>query len=307
MSEQTKLKPAINEFKIEGILSEKDLEVKQFGKDKIVTGKLKIKTDEHSEHIVDVYAGEKTKNGTDNPAYKGLLTVMNDYNAIADVGKDNADKVRITSGQIGRNEYYIGSGELRSYIKYSTMYVNRVRENEVFEPHATFEIETYITGIYPEIKDDEETGRIIIKGLTPVYGKSVIVPLDFIIEANNTNAIDFIEQEYEVGDTVKLYGKVINSLIVEKTVEAMAFGEDIEKIKKTTVRELVVTSGTYPYEEEMPNYYTKEIIQKALVERESYLKEMKEKNENKNKTKNTGNFSTNVGFGSSASSYDIPF
>lgn len=182
------LREALNEVFIEGILKEKTLELAtidvQGKKADVIRGELVISDKENSEHRVRVFANKLTKEGKENSVYKGLKTVMDEYVSVAEALKlgqtaEAADKVRITKGKIGLNEYYTPNGELRSFPIVTTNFVNRVKDG-TYNPKAEFTLEIYFDNILPEIKDNEETGRLIVKGIVPVYGGEVI-PLTFIV------------------------------------------------------------------------------------------------------------------------------
>ena len=312
---QNQLLQAENRIEIEGILVEKDLKIKPISRqgkqEEAITGKLDIKTGDNSIHTVEVFSYLKKNDGGENGIAKGLITIMNEYKAVAQegVGEANADKVRVKLGDLRKNEYYGQDGQLKSYNQYSASIIERVRPDEEFNPRAKFEVEVYIQAVNPEIKNDEETGRVIIKGLVPLYGGK-IVPMDFTVA--NEKAVKYIENNYEAGNTVKLFGEIVNTVIVEKIVEEAAFGEDNEKIKTTTTRELLVTGGLAPYDEENPRAYSSELIKKALVERDTYLDELKRKSEEKKESVNpadAGGFNVDEGDAPSSKgdSYSIPF
>lgn len=313
MTTTNNIPEADNSIEIEGVLLEKDMEYTEVRGKEAIRGKLSIRTDENSVHTVEVFSylktiDSKTKQERDNGIGKGLVTVKDTFKAVADegVGEDNADKVRVDMGSIRKNEYYGRDGQLKSYNQYSAQFINRVKAGEEYDPRAKFGIETYIQNVIPEIRGDEETGRLIINGLVPLYGGK-IVPIDFVVE--NEKAVAYIEQNYEVGNTVKIFGRIVNTIQTVKTVEEVAFGDDVETIKEYTVRELLVTGGTPPYDEENPHAYTTEQIQKALVERETELAEKKAKAQSKSSNKSSSSKSGAEGFSvaGKAESLDIPF
>src|SRR5690606_2861165 len=132
-----------------------------------------------------------------------------------------------------------------------------------------------------------ETGRAILEGYIPLYGGKVI-PFSFFV---NKEGSEYVQDNYEAGNTVFVCGDIINfkEKIVRKT-EA-AFGKDKETITYNTTREYVVSGGEEPYDEENVKHYDGELIKKALVERETYLNELKNKNNNKPSEKtNKGGF-----------------
>ncbi|MGM7720647.1 hypothetical protein [Metabacillus sp. Hm71] len=293
MSEnQTVLREAENKVIIEGTLLEKRLEEKEFngqnGKRNAITGELDIETAENEVHTVRVFSFEKKADGSDNGIFKGLKTVDNEYKSVADNGREEADKVRITQGQIGLNEYYGQDGMLRSFPQISANFINRVQAGEEFEPKAEFEVEAFIKSVSPEVKNEEETGRVKVEAIIPAYGGKV---LPFSLMAP-VEAAEYIEDNYEPGSTAKIYGDIINFKEKKIVLEDVAFGKPKEKVTYNTVREYLITGGSEPYEEENNKAYDVELIKKALTEREIYLAELKAKKDQPKQEEKKGGFNT---------------
>lgn len=271
------LREADNAIVMEGVVAEKKIEVRAEKQD--ITGEIDIRTDENSIHTVRLYAKQFKKDGTENSIYKGIETIMNEYQAIANVGEENADKVRIIGAKLGVNEYYGQDGKLRTFPSISSNFVNRLKPTDTFEAKAEFDIEVFINKLEEELdKEQNETGRLIIEAVVPVYGGKII-PQKFVVA--NPDAVQYIQSNYEIGSTVRLYGELVNSVVTEEVEKPVAFGKPKKEIKRTTVRELVVTGGSEPYEEESALAYNIEDIKKAYVERNTYLEELKKKSEEK--------------------------
>ena len=287
------LREALNEVFIEGILKEKTLELTtinvQGKKADVIRGELVISDKENSEHRVRVFSNKLTKEGKENSVYKGLKTVMDEYVSVAEALKlgqtaEAADKVRITKGKIGLNEYYTPNGELRSFPIVTTNFVNRVKDG-TYNPKAEFSLEMYFDNILPEIKDNEETGRLIVKGIVPVYGGEVI-PLTFIVA--DEDAVNYIQTNYEKGKTGKVWGELVNTVEITKIVE-QGFGKAKEKIVTKIINELVITGGEEDqYNEDDERSYSTDLIKKAMAERDIKLDELlKNSDGKKTKTNNT--------------------
>ncbi|MGG1444919.1 hypothetical protein ABE354_23290 [Brevibacillus laterosporus] len=278
MSEnQTTLREAVNEATIEGVLQELRIEEKTVGDKLAVTGELDIKTDENSVHTVNIFAYKFNKEGKESGIYKGLNTVKAEYKSIASYSEDEADKVSITAGKLGVNEYF-AQEELKTYPQLSTNFINRLKPNDEYKPRAEFEVEVYIRSVKDEIKNDEETGRVLVDTYIPVYGGKVI-PFKFVV--NDPHAAEYVKDNYEPGTTATLYGDIINQVHIKTKRVEVGFGKPQEKITRTSVREYVITGGSDPYDEDDTKAYKKEIIKKAVTEREVYLEEKKNKKESK--------------------------
>jgi hypothetical protein len=307
MAEQN-VRQADNKVVVEGILAEKRIEVKTSQKnEKFITGDLDIQVSENEVHTVSVFSKELKKDGSENGVFKGLETVMNEYKSIADVGIEEADKVRVTNGDIRLNEYYGQDEQLKSYPQINTNFINRVQAGEEFNPRAEFEVEVVVRNVKPETnKEAEETGRAVLEGYIPLFGGRVI-PFTFTV---GEEGAEYVQDNYESGNTVFVYGQIVNfkEKIVKKT-EA-AFGKDKETITYNTVREYLITGGGEPYDEENTKAYDIELIQKALVERETYLTEMKNRKQENKKEENKGGFGSKAGGDKKKPAFDkdkLPF
>lgn len=302
MTEQNILREALNRVTIEGVL----LEVRhQEWKNKNgLNIELDIEVAENEVHTVKGMSGYKKKDGSDNANAKGYLTIINEYLTVAKHGRDQADKVRITQGKIGLNEYYGQDGMLKSYPELSTNFVNRVAASDDYDPRAEFEVEIFVKSVVPEIRNDDETGRVKVNAIIPLYGGKVI-PFEFIV---GEDGAEFVTDNYEVGSTTKVFGDIVNFKEVTEMEVPVAFGKPQKKITTKTIREYLITSGSDPYEEENVNSYQVENIQKAMVERETYLLELKSGSNNNNKQEEKkGGFGSKTPAGDKSKKPALPF
>ena len=263
------LREAANVVMVEGILTENRLDFRNIASGKAIGGDLLLQVSQSNIVPINFFAAEKKKSGGKNKIYESLLTVKDDFKSAAKHGNADADKIRLTNARLESNEFYSAAGNLISTFRVRSNFVNRVTGD--FEPGISFQVEAYIQGITEEIVNDEVTGRLVIKGIVPMYGGRISLLTFFVEEANG---IKYIQDNYSVGDTVKLAG-VINNHVekVEKT-EEMEFGDDIVNTYQKVKRELIVTRGSKPYEE---NTFDTDLIKKAMVDREAELKNAKEK------------------------------
>jgi hypothetical protein len=277
----TLLREADNKVIIEGIVSEINIEIKQVQGKEAITGDIVIQTGENSIHTVDVFAYKLKKDGNDNSVFKGLTTIMDDYKSIAKYGKEEADKVRITGGKLVINDYYNPAGELKTIVKINTNFVNRLKAGEEFNPKAEFEAEVFIHKINDEVdkKTGDLTGRKIISGLVPIYDGKV-APMNFIVA--DKELVIAVDSMYEVGQTIKIYGDLINTVFTTTKVTAVAIGKPKEITTTITTREMIFTGGSEPYIEDSPLVFNIETIKNAMIVRAEYLEELKNKKSNNN-------------------------
>ena len=275
-----------NSVKIEGILSEIDLEAGSYNKDgktvEKIGGSIKVRVNQMlngAEVELDIpvymFANKLTNKGTPNPAYASIERVMNEYKSIAAVGIDAADRVRITGANIRMNEYYGQGDKLNSYPRINASFVTKVTDMSKYNPEATFSAIFAIGSMgYETDKDGVEVAdRYKIRGIMPQYGGSVDV-IDFF--ATSPNVIDAVSSYWEQGDTVKINGKLnFTSKTEEKLVE-VDFGEPRVERKTISVSELIITGGSQtPLEGDFA--FDMDEIQSALEARQARLAELKSK------------------------------
>ena len=273
---ETNLRQANAKANVEGILSEKNLEVKVDDGKARITGSLTIKTSDVNFITFGVNVNEKTNSGADNKCYAGMLTVMNDYKSIADVGEEAADRIRV-SGDINLFRGRDGSDR----IGYKSNFFNRVKANEEFNPHAEFTVEMYIAAITAEVDaNGEETGRTCVKGWVPTYNG--IEPISLVAEMDIGSQI---ETMFSVGQTVEFYGSIVNNRIETVREIPVAIGKPRVERKVTFKNDMLIEGASEAYEEgisaEKP--YDAATIKAAIQERENKIKEAKSQQANNNR------------------------
>ena len=279
---ETNLRQADAKVTVVGIVSDKKLEMKTENGVRTIEGTVTIKTADTNFVQVRVRCADKKKDGSENKTFAGVMTVMNEYKSIADVGEDEADRVR-TSGQINLFRNNQNGNEI---VSYTSNFFNRIKANQEFAPKAEFEVEMFIKTLVPEIdKEGEETGRYKIVGWVPTFNG--IEPLELIVPDELTDTVSNI---YEPKQTAKFYGDIVQNVTYETIEKPMAFGVKKET-KANFINELVVTGGSPVYDAETEEEavggnqipYNPDTIQAAIDERDRLIKEA----QNKPKTNTT--------------------
>ena len=282
------LREAKNNVVIEGILSETDIKIGSFLKNKgtaqehsvnSISGTIKVKVNQTIdgketplEIPIHIFAAEKTNKGNPNPAYQSVMDLKDNFKSIAACGsEDEADRIRITGARINMNEYWMDENTLISYPRITASFFRKVKKEEFVEK-ATFEVE-FVVGQKEYEVDAEgvESGRYKIKGIVPKYGGSVdIIPF----YAVNNKAIEVMSQYWNEGDTVSAVGKLLFSSKTEIIKQEVDFGEPIEKTRTINVSDLILTGGSQtPLEGDFA--YEKSAIDEALVQRKTRLEALK--------------------------------
>lgn len=290
------LRQAENNVRIEGILSEVDLEYGSFQKNnkavECIRGTINILVHQpingiptDNEIPVHMFAAKYKNNGEPNPAYESIERIKNEYKSIAAVnGEEEADRIRITGGSIRMNEYFNQNQQLVSFPRINTSFVTKVRKED-FKPEATFTVEMVVAnqGYKVDAEGNEVEPKVYeIKGIVPQFGEKVdIIP--FV--CSNENVINAVSTYWNENDTVKASGRLNFTSKTETFHEEVDFGEPIERQRTISVSEMIITGGSQtPLDGDFA--FDVEEIRQALTERKERLEEQKKKDaEKKNGSK----------------------
>lgn len=274
------LKEGTNKVTVIGVLSEKNLELKEYTnqqgeKVESIVGTISVRTGEHEVHQVRLRSNKFTKAGKENSLYKDYLTIQNETTSQADCAQsDNPDlkpDVVKVDGALVTNEYYGQDGQLRQFQQVQGKFVNRITDFTKEDMGAFFEVDTFIEKKRPEVdREGIETGRTILNTLIPSY--SSIFPFEFkVIEEGK----DYFEDSVEKNQTVKLYGQLLNKKIEHVKLVEAGFGDPIEEKTYDYVNEALVKTAAHPYEEDSAKAFKPELVKEALVKRDVYLEKQK--------------------------------
>lgn len=258
-TEQTSLRQAEAIVRVTGLVAENKLEQKKDkeGKD-IITGQLSIKVDDVTTIPIRAYAKAKTKDGNDNSVYKGLKTVIDTYKSIADVGEEEATKVRVSKGQLGHNMFVTKTGQVVEDYQLSSNFFTSDPKN--YEPKKEFEVELFVKNVRDEVVKGEPTGRAIIDGVLVMY-QGEVAPITLV--ANEDLAED-VKSEVSSGETRRFYGEIVNTAKEIKKEVHVAIGKPRTETTYEYKKELVITNVTEAYDD--TKAYPLETIKSAYAE-----------------------------------------
>lgn len=298
MSDNTTLRQANNKVELVGYLKKNELE---YSEDRnVILGSITIATDKNSDYIVNVYVNRITQDGSEASAFKGLETFIEGSKSIAQLLTDKCSEeeawakctcVSVNKGQLTKREYYDSENNLISHPSISSRFFNRV-DGENISAHASFDVECVIQSIKHEFKNQEPTGRLIVEVWIPSY-KGNIFSYTFIV---NEDLADDFESTYAVNNTCNIWGNLINSVEVSM-VRKQGIGAAKNDETRTYINEAVITGGIPPYEEESLNYYSTEVIKKAIQKRENeYLPQLLSKFKERNSKQDANSNTSRSGF-----------
>lgn len=217
---------AKNQVEIEGYIKENTLAYDKDNQD-IIKGHLTIIVEEGQEYRIQYFSNrmKKATNGQppqENKMFAQIEKVLDenttslekimkvDSTATFETAKDSLTKV-ICRGNMQEFLRKDRDGTFNPIITVKGMNAF-VRDAEKFAPRANFQVEIYVESIRAEVKDGEETGRVIVLGLVPDYSAGVS-EIEFIATTEDADGItfaDYVSNNYEVGDTVVLTGDLVN-------------------------------------------------------------------------------------------------
>ena len=284
-----------NQTHIEGLLYEHKLEKRVTGENSknpgttYINGTLDIATDDAITNIVSIhftYVTEKTKSGATNATF-GMLNNIIDGNikSVMGHGKESAAKLRVDSA-IGLNEFYsdrTGTEELVVVKRNEGGFVHTtdsISEDEKIR--NTFRADMIICGVIHQDADEERglPEKAIVKGFTFNF-RNDLLPVEF--SAVNPNAISYFEGlDASASNPVftNVRGRQISETVVRKIVEESAFGDDEIREVRSTRKDWVITSAQpEPYVWDDESSITATEFKKALAEREVYLADLKQRND----------------------------
>lgn len=263
------MKKMVNKTTVEGILVEKDLRagVAQNSGTAYVAGRLHIETSDGNVVAVEVYEGEKTAKGQPNQKYPTLKGIFDNGQAKHD-GSDNPTKLRVTSA-LGTNDWF-KDGELVSSLINRGGFISVVG---TVNSKADFEADIVIKSVQPEIRNEQETGRVVVNGIIFNYANQAL-PARFVVE--NAEGAKFFSNLDPMTFT-RVWGQQVNSTIVNERTEDSAFG-DAKVVKSSyTRKEFVITGAqTDAYDE---SQLTSAELQSAIQARNVAVAELKAKND----------------------------
>lgn len=261
-----------NDVEVIGTLKSKELEMrtsKNTGKE-FVSGKLVVlveSKDKIHEIPVSVFVMKSSK------LFKGIQTVSEEYKTIEEVGKEQADRIKVT-GNLRLNEYQNKEGHLVQFNDVQGVFYNRV-EDQTVEDRAIASIDVVVDG-FEDIMDSDQlpTGSKKVKGFTVGWNNTIT---ELVKAEVGQELAEPMENLYSPGSTGRLTFQINNYVEVEETqVEQPSHGfgstTTVEQSVKNYTNNIEIIGGDVPYLG--TKEYTPEEIEKAKQVRQLKLKEL---------------------------------
>ena len=229
----------------------------------------------------DVFGQNLTSKGEPNKQWAMYEAMLNWNPKINGDPTKEPTKVAV-EGSVAINDYVGADGEVKSALRWSISRGNtQVSADEPLGCSINFT--GFIRKIVPEIRNDEETGRLNVE-LLGVDSQGAVFPMSVIVDED---LADSFTDAYEIGQTANFDIDIIMVHVGEKRAKKKAFGKAASTNINTgfDVEERRITGGDEPIEEpededENGNiidngWLNPEAIKLAIKERDKKLAELK--------------------------------
>ena len=227
---------------------------------------------------ISFFYQEKKKDGTPNPMFNEGLNYKEKFKTVL-ASADNpaeASVIRVSgnSTRIAENVWFTPDGEQVNNYQMSAMFFSEVRDRQ---NKNTFTVEgDVLQVINKDIGDDEASKEIAEVTLATIGYNGSVEALTFVVE--DEAAVDYISENFEQGNRVKLEGEIVNAVLRKIVEEEVAFGPPIQKVETKFENKLLVKSSTIPVDSPVDP----EVMKVKLEERAGRIENLKEQNRQRN-------------------------
>lgn len=249
---------AENKVRIEGILSEIDLKYGSYTKNgepvETIGGSVKILVEQEINNVaakleipVYMFSQKYTKKKTISPAYESIEKIMKEFVSIAAAGSAaQADKVRITKGEIRMNEFPGQKGIVSQPRIYANFMSRAIGD---FKLEATFSLEFMVSSMNRVTDNDGvevEPAKLAVNVIVPQYtaeGANAMNVDLMTLYAVSPNIINGIESYWEAGKCYRVVGRLNFSSRTEEVIEEFDFGEPQRSVRTVNVSEFIIAGA----------------------------------------------------------------
>lgn len=286
-------KKMINTYHLEGWLYDHDLSIKKTGPNsknpgtEFISGTVSIAADAEMTNIISIHYSYITAVSSNGKADTRFITLNNIINGTIKtaMGSSKAEAAKVTvDSAVDLNEFYSnrsGTEELVSAIRNEGgfIHVNGAwNEKETERNKFTCDMLVTKTRMVEADPENNTKDRMYLSGVIFNF-RNEILPVQFVTY-DPTAFNYFSAQEVSASNPLftKVWGAEVSTVVIQRTVEEAAFGEDsVHEVKKVTKEFVVTGSSVDAYEWNTPDTLTLEDITKAQQDREIKLAQLKER------------------------------
>ena len=265
------IKAEFTNLNVVGVLKTMKLEARKSAKGSdMIIGNMVVEVEDNVKNVlnnirVEVLQMRLTgKEQKENPMYKSMQTVMEEYKSIDIDGRAQADTISVV-GSVEINDYQGRDGNMRSNMRFSGRFFNRVEATTAHK--AEFDAKVAVVGYTPVVDADGlpvEPETDSVEAYTVGY-QNVITPLKgLVIHQDENQLLTSFKGLYQPGSTGQLLVKINNYPDTTEPEEqpevVQGFGQTIQPRTFTKfINELEIIGGNMPLEEGLG--YTADEIQ----------------------------------------------
>lgn len=208
-----------------------------------VMGNIALRTD-NGIVTFNVYGQSLTAKNEPNKMWK-MFTDMLEWNPETGGNSEVVPTLLSVEGSVSPNDY-VSNGDLKYSLRWNVRRAN-TRVGEADKKATTLNATCYIQSMKAEERNEEETGRLLVK-LMAVDNNGACFPIDAIVEENMADDFD---GAYEVGQTVNFDFDLISRHVGDSTPKKKAFGRggSVAVNSGFDVSELMIVGADDPIEE----------------------------------------------------------
>jgi len=262
------LKEMMNRVNLQGTLVNNSVEMKvdKNGR-RYISGQLEIMVDKEYIIPVSAFTYEFKQNGEKNPMFERLSKVV-DLPSARTAGMSGAAHISVTSARFEDNSFFSDrDNRVVSNWRIGGSLIRTVAEDAA--PINSFEVQGVVSSI-KEVVDREgnNTDTYDLKLLNVAYGNRIN---ELTFRFDDPAAIKYINDNYNVGDTVTVCGQVVYEQHQRTVEKEYGFGEAAVQTYVNTVRLLRITAGTPPVDPDESGYQLKELQQLLAAQQEDIV------------------------------------
>lgn len=279
-----------NTEKIEGYVYQHELVLKQvqneqsenYGKN-FISGTVDVATDEEGINVVPVhytFVTEYTKAGKKNGTYAALKKIIDEEKTWIKVGKENAEKVRLTPS-LDLNDFYVND-ELVSVKRNEGGFASIISTLSP-DNRSTFDVDAIITNATLVEADEEKnipSDYLVLRGVVFNF-RNDIKPVEFSVrDANGMKYFDSLDISPSNPLYTEVWGKITTRAEKTTSTKESAWGDAVVFEREKKVKEWEIT-GSRPevYEFGTEGVITAAELTACMQNREVYLADVKKKAE----------------------------
>lgn len=281
----------LNQFDVTGTLKSMDLTSTTQDGDGLIRGNVTVEVvdgEKINNLTFNIYTRETTKKNKPNKFFAGLRTAMSEYKTIDNVGKEDADVIRI-SGDDGYNIYKSQNGNVRENNRFRATYMTRTNKDAT--QSAVLNIKAAILGFEEETNEQgESTGLTKVDAINVGYNGRVNKLVGLKVKTDLGMENYFVPGQ--VADLSIVLENYATVEVQESDEQAGGFGNYVSVVNTTSYTNDLLILGGAPTEDESFESEQLEEVRKELANMKAEAIERADSRESNAQPKKQSGFGT---------------